>query len=194
MPVAQIVRIAQEDGVVGAHVDAYGQAMPGVDSGRGAIQRKLAHGNSHPPGPLVPQAQNPLVVGGHDQPDIRLGGVAQQGRDAAHVVRGNPDPARPPNNVAIDLAGFAHRRRVHDGQQFHEVFHQETIKERLIAVLESRQADELLQVVAFGSQVFSFQGDLLFDRQDRRGHQAQKSQFLSLPWRESRPLVVHRVA
>ena len=194
MPVAQIVRIAEQLGVVGAHVEAHRQAMPGMDAGRGAVERQFAHGNAHAARALVPQAQDPLVVGGHDQPDIRLRGVAQQGRDAVHVVRRDPDAARPPEDVAVQLAGPAHGRRVDDGQQFHEVLDQHAVEERLVAVLEDGQADELLQVVALGPQVLQLQGDLLLDRQRCRGHQAVQIELFALLRGEGRSLVVHRVA
>ena len=57
VPVAEVVRIAQQLGVVGPHVEAHRQAVPGMDSGRGAY-RATACPRECPcrprPGPPVP--------------------------------------------------------------------------------------------------------------------------------------------
>jgi hypothetical protein len=168
--------------------------VPGVDTGRSAIQRQLAHGDAHAARPLIPQSQNPLVVRGHDQPDVWVRGVAEQGRNPVHVVRRDPDATRPPEDMAVLLAGPAHGRRVDDGQQFHQVLDQKAVEERLVAVLEDGEADELLQVVRFGPQVLPFEDDLLFDGHGHRGHQAQELELFSLLRREGHTLVVHRIA
>ena len=168
--------------------------MPGMDAGRCAVERQFAHGDAHAARALVAQSQDPLVVGGHDQSNIRLRGVAKQGGDAVHVVRRDPDAARPPEDMAVELAGPAHGRRVDDRQQFHEVLDQHAVEEGLVAVLEDGQADELLQVVSLGPQMLQFQGDLLFNRQGRGGHQAMQIELFALLRGEGRSLVVHRVA
>ena len=74
--------------------------------------------------------------------------------------------------MAVELASPSHGRRVDDGQQLHEVFDQHAVEERLVAVLEDGQADELLQVVCLGPQMLQFQGHLLLNRQRRRRYQA----------------------
>ena len=96
--------------------------------------------------------------------------------------------------MAVELAGPSHGRRIDDGQQFHEVLDQHAVEERLVAVLEDGQADELLQVVSLGPQVLQLQGDLLLDRQRRGGHQAVQIELLAFLRGEGRSLVVHRVA
>ena len=60
---------------------------------------------------------------------------------------------------------------VDDRQQFSEVFDEQAIEERLVAVLQGRQADVLFQVVALGPQVLEFEGHLFVDRQLTRRQQ-----------------------
>ena len=92
MPVAQIVRSAQQLGGGRDHIEAHRQAMPGMDAGRCAVERQFADGDAHAASPLVAKSQDPLVVGGHDQqqpahePSSRENGNAQGG-----ALRGPPD-------------------------------------------------------------------------------------------------------
>ncbi len=164
--------------------------MPGVDAGGRAIQRELAHGNAHAARALVPQSQDPLVVGGHDQADIGLRGVAEHGRNAGHVVRRDPDAARPPKDMAVELTGPPHSGRVDNGQQFNKILDQQAVEERLVAVLKHGETDELLQVVGLGSQMLQLQGHLLLDREHGGRHQAVQIVPLAFLVREGRALVV----
>ena len=44
--------------------------------------------------------------------------------------------ARAPENMAVQLAGPAHGRRIDDGQQFHKVLDQQAVEEGFVAVLQ----------------------------------------------------------
>ena len=47
-----------------------------MDPRGGGVEGELADGDPHAAGPLVAQAEDPLVVGHHDQADVEIGGVA----------------------------------------------------------------------------------------------------------------------
>ena len=53
----------------------------------GRVERELADRDAHAARALVAEAQDALVVGDHDQPDVRVGAVAQDLGDALLIVR-----------------------------------------------------------------------------------------------------------
>ena len=112
---------------------------------RRRVQRELADRDRHPARALVAEAEDPLVVGDDDQPDVVVRAVAEQLRDPVDVGRGDPQAAGPPDDVAELLARPADRRRVDDRQELLEVLGEQPVEERRVAVLERGQADVLLE-------------------------------------------------
>src|ERR1035438_9805790 len=70
------------------------------------VQRELADGDAHAAGSEVAEPEDPLVIGGDDQPDVTAVGIAQQFRHPADVIRRDPQPA----GTADDPGGLAARR------------------------------------------------------------------------------------
>src|SRR4026209_1637044 len=90
--------------VVGADVEADGQGERRVDAAHRGIERELPNGDRHAPGPLVPEAEDPLVVRDDDQADVLERALAKQGWDAVPVGRRDPCSTRAPDDVAVLLA------------------------------------------------------------------------------------------
>ena len=58
---------AVTDLIVGAHIQADGQALGRVDAAQGGVERQLAHGDAHAVHSKVAQTQDPLSVRHHDR-------------------------------------------------------------------------------------------------------------------------------
>ena len=94
-------------------------------------------------------------------------GALRSIRDPVHVVRRDPHAARPAEDVAVALAGQAHRRRIDDRQQFGEVLDQHAGRtaSRCGPAGPIRPMN-FSKSVALGADVLQRQGHLLLDRQD----------------------------
>ena len=88
MPPADVEVVREERRVVGAHVQADGQGLRGMDARGGHVERELAHGDAHAARSLVAEAQDALVVRDHDQAHVVVGRVAEHLVDAARAGRG----------------------------------------------------------------------------------------------------------
>jgi hypothetical protein len=154
--------------------------------------RELADGNPHAARTLVPESEDALVVGGHDEPDALAPDVPEQLRDALDVVRSDPQATGPAHDVAELPARVAHRRGVDEGSELFEVLDQQAVEEPLVAILEGRQPDVLLQVVALAVQVLQLELDLLRKGRDPRRQQPPQAHRLALGVGEGRVLVEHR--
>ena len=178
---------------VGADVEGDGQGPGRIDARRGGVQGELADGDGHAARALVAEAQDALVVGDHDQADRLVGRRAQDLVDAADVVGRDPDAARTPQDVAELLAGAADGRRVDDRQELLEVLGQDAVEERLVAVLQGRQADVALEVVRLAADVLELEGDLLLDGRDARRHEPAQAERVALVVGEGGALVEQRL-
>ena len=76
---------------------------------RRGVEGELADRDGHAAGALVAQAQDPLVVGHDDEPDVARTALAEEIRDPVDVVGRDPDAAGPPDDVAELLARAARR-------------------------------------------------------------------------------------
>ncbi len=103
-PIPEIQRIGEQPRVVRPDVERHGQRQRGMDPARSRVQRELADRDGHPARPLVAQAEDPLVVGHHDEPHVIERALAQDPRDSVDIGRGDPHPAGPPDDVAELLA------------------------------------------------------------------------------------------
>ena len=170
--VAEVERVIEQALVVGAAVQRHRQGQRRVHARAGAVQCQLADRDAHPARALIAQAEDPLVVGGNDQPDPFSSGVVQQLRDPVDVLGSDPQASRPAQDVAEPAAGLADCRGVDDRREFFQMVHEQPVKDRLVAVLQRLQADVLLQVGRLGTQVLQLQGNLLIDRRAAPGKQA----------------------
>ena len=69
-PIAQVERVLEERVVVRPDVERDGQGQDRMDAAGGRVQGQLSDRDRHPAGALVAEAQDPLVVGHDDQPDV----------------------------------------------------------------------------------------------------------------------------
>ena len=159
-----------------------------MDAARRRVQRELADRDGHAARALVAEAQDPFVVGDDDEPDVLVRALAQELRDPVAIGRGDPGAAGPPDDVAELLARPAHGRRVDDRQELIEVFGQQPVEQRRVAVLERRQPDVLLERVVLDPDVLELEVDLLVDRQHAVRQQPAKPERVALGRRERQVL------
>src|SRR5688572_17517127 len=95
--------------------------------------------------------------------------------------------------MAVLPAAVTDCRRVDDGHHLADVFLQETIKERFVAILQSRQEHIALEVTLFSLVVFVGAGELLFDCGTVRWKQPQKPELSSLVLGKRTALVEQRI-
>src|SRR6476620_1147255 len=107
-----------------------------MDAAGRRVEGELADGDGHPARALVAEAEDPLVVGDDDEPDVVIRTLAQEGRDAVAVGRRDPGAAGPSDDVAEFLDGTADRRRIDDRQELLEVLREAPVEEGRVAVLE----------------------------------------------------------
>src|SRR5439155_27217084 len=116
-------------------------------------ERELAHRDGHAAGALVAEAEDALVVGHHDEAHVLEGRVARHAVDPTAVVWGDPQPAGAPEDVAELLARAPHGGRVDDGQELLEMLDELPIEERLVPVLQGREADVALERIRLPGDV-----------------------------------------
>ena len=178
--VAEVERVGEERRVVGPDVERDRQRQRRMDAAGGGVQRELADRDRHAAGALVAEAEDPLVVGHDDQPDVVVRALAQELGDPVAVGRRDPDAAGPPDDVAELLAGAPDRRRVDDRQELLEVLREQPVEQRRVAVLERRHPDVALERVVLAAQVLELELDLLLDGQDAVGQQAAQPEGVAL--------------
>ncbi len=119
----------------------------------GGVEGELADGDAHAAAALVAEAEDALVVGDDDEADVFAGHVAQEGGDAATssgVIH------RPRGRRRMWLNSWQARPtvgRVDDGHQLLEVVEEDAVEEGLVAVLEARHSDVLLERRALGADL-----------------------------------------
>ena len=177
---AHVQRVVEQRRAVRAHVERHGERHARVDPRRRGIQGQLADRDTHAAGALVAEAEDPLVVGHDDEPDLVPRRVAQDLRDVVHVVGGDPDAARATVQVAELLARTADGGRVDDGQQLLQVVEEDAVEQRLVAVLEGREADVPLEVVGLVADVLQLEADLLVDVDDARREEPAEAEGVAL--------------
>jgi len=85
------------------------------------VEDELADGNGHAAGALITKAKDALVIRDDDQPDVTLTEVAEALGDLTAVVGADEQAARAAVDMAVLLAGQAHRGGVDDGGEAFEV-------------------------------------------------------------------------
>ncbi len=178
--IPEVQRVGEQRRIVGAHVEGHRQRQRRMDAARRGVQRELADRDRHPARALVAEAEDPLVVGDDDEPDVLERALAEDLRHALDVRRRDPRPAGPPDDVAELLARPADGRRVDDRQELLEVLGEEPVEQRRVAVLERGEPDVALQVVVLDPEMLELELDLLGDRQDAVGEEAAQPERLAL--------------
>jgi hypothetical protein len=186
---ADVERIVEQRGVVRSDVEDDRQDLRRVDPRARDVERELADRNPHAPGALVAQTQDALVVGDHDEADVLIGIVAEPVGNPVDVVGREPDAAHVAHDVAVALAGIAHRRRVDDRHELRQVLDEHAVEEHLVAVQERREADVPLEVRRFRAHVLELELHLLLDRLRRRGQETVQAEAAALFGREGEALV-----
>ena len=95
--------------------------------------------------------------------------------------------------MAEFLTGAAHRGRVDDGQELLEVLGEDAIEERLVAIMERRQADVALEVVGLSPDMLQLERHLLLDDRDARGQEPAQAERVALRLGEGGALVQQRL-
>ncbi len=193
LPPADVEIVLGQGAIVGPYVQADRQGLGRVDPGRGHVEGELAQRQRHPPGALVPETKDPLVVGGHDEADVLVGRVGEHLGHSSSVLGGDPQAAGAPEDAAVVLAGLPHRRGVHDGQEFLEMVHEHSEEEVLVAVLQRGEPHVAVEGPIPPGHVPVGPPRLLLHRADNVGEEALEAQGPALFRGEGGGAVVHRV-
>ncbi len=122
-----------------------------------------------------------------------MDGVVEQFRNTVDVVRGDPEPPRSAQDVAVPLTRLADHGCIDDRHEFCEVLNQYSVEQRLVAVLERDQTNELFQVVGLGAEVLKFECDLLGHGALHRRQQSLQAKLTAFLKGEGRVLVSHGI-
>ncbi len=101
---ADINGIAEPVFVIGTNIEQNGQAMFGMDTAEGGVERHFADGNAHSAGALVAQSENPFAVTDHDAANLVIARVGKNLLDAGLVGIADEETARFSPDFAEALA------------------------------------------------------------------------------------------
>ena len=194
LPQPDVERVVAQGLVVGADVEHHRQAAPRMHAGAPGIERELADRDAHAVRAQVAQAEDALAVGDHDDADVALRPVAQHLRDLAAVVGADEQAARPLEDVAELLAGEADGRRVDERHDLVGMLGDDAEEQRLVAVVQRVQVDELLERARQAAQVREAALHLLVLGMHVRRQQPAQAEPGALLLRERGALVEQRVA
>jgi hypothetical protein len=187
--ITEVKIVVEEFRVVGTDVEADGEAVVRVNAGSGAVKRDFSDRDAHSARALIAEAQDALVVGDNDEPDVTVGPIPEDLCELVAIVGCEPDAAWSSEDVAVSLAGEADGRCVDDGKELREVLHKESIVEGLVSILQCGESYEFFEIACFFAQVLEFESDLLLDGELSVGQQASKSQVSTFIAREGGVLV-----
>lgn len=165
-----------------------------MDARAERVQRELADRDAHAPGSLVAEAEDALVVGDDQEPNLAGGRASEDLSDAAPVLGRDPDAAAATEDAAVALARLPDGGRVDDRRQLDRVLEQQAVEERLVAVLQGGEADVALEGGGLRHHRVVRALDLLLDGLDAARQQALEPKPSALFLGERRPLVEERVS
>src|SRR5262249_39112379 len=147
VPHAQVERVLQQLGPVGADVQQHRQGAGRVDAGRGGVDGELAGRDVDAADAPVADAEDGLGVGGDGEVDVAGGqlGGAQGGLDLVRRVDAEVDAARAAVLVAVVPDRLADRRGVGAREQVAEVVGEHPVDEDIVAVVQGGEVDVLVQ-------------------------------------------------
>ena len=132
--------------VIGAHIQHDRKALGGRDAGAGRVKRQLADRDAHAVGAEVPQPEDALSVGDHDNTRLRMRPVAQQLGHPPAVIEADIEAPGSPVDMAELLTGLAHRRGVDKRHHRFDIVNKDAVKKRFISILECDQKQVSLQI------------------------------------------------
>ena len=83
---------------------------------------------------LIAEAENPFVISDDNKSDVALTEIAETIHDMPAILGRDKQPAGAAINVTVTLAREPDRGRINDGREALEVFKQDPIEQRLVAV------------------------------------------------------------
>ena len=114
--------------------------------------------------------------------------------DAAAVVRGDEQAARPLEDQAEVLAGEADGRRVDQRLDFVDVVANDAEEQRLVAIVQRVQRDVFFEIARQRAQIRQHALGLRLHRQHGGGQEAAQPQRIALLLGEAGALVEQRIA
>jgi len=169
LPQAEVQRIIEQRLIVRADVENDRQAVLRGHAGASGIERQLAERYAHAPGSEIPQSQDALAVGDDDEAHVLLRPVAEDLAQPAASADGQIHAPGGPVDVGELLTGLADRRCIDQRHVGRRVRHQHRVEQCLVARLQLRQDEILLQVALEARDLGVSARDLPFDRGDGGG-------------------------
>ena len=103
-PVTPVLGVGKQCLVIGAEVEADGEAVARVDARRRGVQRDLALADAHAVGPEVAEAEDAFAIRHDDDAYVALGQRPQLLQHAAAVGQADVQPVRGERQLVVPLA------------------------------------------------------------------------------------------
>ena len=145
---AEIERVVEQSLIVRADVENDRQAVLRRHAGAGGVERELADRDAHAAGAEIAETEDALAVGDDDEAHVLFRPIGQQLLHPAARADRQIDAARLAEDMAEFLARLADRRRIDERHVGGRVRHQDRVIKRLVARLQIRQHEVLLQIVS----------------------------------------------
>ena len=142
---ARVERVLEERLVVGAEVEHHRQRVLRGHARARRVEGELADGDAHAADAEVAEAQDALAVGDDDEPHVLLRPVPQHVLDAALALEAHVEALGAAHDVPELLARLAHGGGVDERHVLGRVARQQLVVEALVAVLELREEDVLVE-------------------------------------------------
>src|SRR6185369_412955 len=136
LPQSQVEWVVEQSLVVRADVDNDRQAVLRWHAGTGRAKSEFPDRDAHAASAEIPQPEDALAVGDHDEAHVIFGPIGQKLLNAAAGADRQIDAARLAEDMAEFLARLANRRRIHNRHVGCRVRHQDRVVERLVACLQ----------------------------------------------------------
>src|SRR5262249_14039797 len=128
---ADVVGVVEKLFIVGADIERDRQALLGMHARTGGVKRELSDRNAHAVGAEVAEAKNAFTIG-HDDQFGAIGPVRENLCDAAAVIVGDEQAARPLEDQAVFLAGKTYGRGIDQRLNFIDVIADDPEEQRFV--------------------------------------------------------------
>ena len=168
MPVAEVIRIVEQEFVVGAAVEVDCNGPLRMDASGSGVDSELAHADVGAVDPPVADPQDLLGIRDDQQVDVLRSHIKgrEGGLDVLDPVDRQVDGAGTPVVARPHLDGLPDGGVVDDGQHLRQVVGEETVVEHLVAAVQLVEVDVPVQVGGEALQLPVAASDLLVEGLD----------------------------
>ena len=190
---ADIERIGQPFGIVGADIEHHRQHFVGVDAGAGGIERQFSDRDTHAARTLIAQTQDTLAIGHHDHLHPVERRIGQDIADPPAIGPRQEQPARPAENLAEPFAAFAHRRGIDQRQHARQIALHQRVEQHFVGILQFAQEGIAVKIAVHAVDHAHPAHDLFLQRKDMGRQQPVQSKPVTLRLGKGGAAIGHRI-